>query len=89
MTKLTYKLFLFLLVGFSVSVHASEPVFKKEFTREIHETFNVSSGVSLGVQNKYGDISIETWDKNQIQIDVLIKVKSSNSEKSGEIPKRY
>ena len=82
MTKLTYKLFLFLIIGLSTSLHASEPIFKKEFTREVHESFNVSSGVNLGVQNKYGDISITTWDRNQIQIDVLIKVKSSNSEKA-------
>jgi len=82
MKKLTYKLFLILIIGFSASLHASEPIFKKEFTREVHESFNVSSGVNLGVQNKYGDISITTWDKNQIQIDVLIKVKSSNSEKA-------
>lgn len=82
MIKLTYKLFLFLLIGTSTSLHASDAIFKKEFTREVHESFNVSSNAHLGVQNKYGDISITTWDKNQIQIDVLIKVKSSNSEKA-------
>ncbi len=82
MTKLTYKLILFLVIGSSAALHASEPVFKKEYTREVHETFNVSPGVSLNVQNKYGNINIDTWDKNQIQVDVLIKVKSSNSEKA-------
>jgi len=78
----TYNIILFLLIGFNVSLHASEPTFKKEFTREVHETFDVSPGVNLEIQNKYGDINIATWNKNQIQIDVLIKVKSSNSEKA-------
>jgi len=82
MKKLTYKLILFMVMGSFVSLHASEPVFKKEFTREVHETFNVSPGVNLEVQNKYGNINIDTWNKNQIQIDVLIKVKSSNTEKA-------
>lgn len=82
MTKLTYKIVLFLLIGFNISLHASEPLFKKEFTREVHETFDVSPGVNLEIQNKYGDINIATWNKNQIQIDVHIKVKSSNSEKA-------
>lgn len=82
MTKLTYKLILFFVVGLSISLQATEPSFKKELTREVHETFDVSPGVKLSVQNKYGDINITTWDKNQIQIDVLIKVKSSNTEKA-------
>ncbi len=82
MIKLTYKLILFLAIGYSATLHASEPIFKKEFTREVHKTFNVSAGVELAVQNKHGNINITTWNKNQIQIDVLIKVKSSNSEKA-------
>ena len=79
---MTYKIILFLLIGFNVSLHASEPTFKEEFTREVNKTFDVSPGVTLEIQNKYGDINIATWNKNQIQIDVLIKVKSSNSEKA-------
>ena len=82
MTKLTFKLILFLIVGLGLSVQAAEPTLKKEITREVHEIFDVSPGVKLSVQNKYGDITISTWDKNQIQIDVLLKVKSSNTEKA-------
>ena len=81
MKKLTYKLTFILLIGLSMSLHATEPVFKKEFTREVHESFDVSLGAKLGIQNKHGDISITTWDKNEIQIDVLIKVKANNAEK--------
>lgn len=81
MTKLTCKIFIFLLVGSSTILSASEPIFKKEMTREVHETFDVSPGVKLGVQNKHGNIKISTWNRDQIQIDVLIKVKTSNSDK--------
>ncbi|MEM9548263.1 MAG: hypothetical protein AAGA77_19935 [Bacteroidota bacterium] len=82
MKKVTYKLIFFLVAGTFLPLHASEPTFKEEFTREVHKTFDVSSGANLKVQNKHGDIVIETWDKNQIQIDVLLKVKSNNSEKA-------
>jgi hypothetical protein len=81
MTKLTYNLMLILFIGLSISLQAAEPTFKKEFTREVHESFDVSLGASLGIQNKHGNISISTWDKNKIQIDVLIKVKANNAEK--------
>ena len=82
MTTLKYNLLIFLLLGLSMTIQAAEPLLKKEFTREVHKSFDVSPGVELGVQNKYGDINITTWDKNRIEIDVLIKVNSSNSEKA-------
>ena len=82
MIKLTYKTMLFLLLGFVTTVSAETSDFKKEFTREVHESFNVSSGVDFSVQNRHGDINIATWGKSEIEIDVLIKVKSNNSEKA-------
>lgn len=82
MKRLTYKLILLFVIGTCATAIASEPVFKKEFTREVNKTFDVSSNVHLAVQNKYGNISIETWSQNQVKIDVLIKVKSSNEEKA-------
>lgn len=82
MTKLTYKLILFLTIGLNVTLSASEPTLKKEYTREVHKTFDVSPGVNLSVENRYGDINIAKWDKNEIQIDVLIKVNSTNEEKA-------
>lgn len=82
MTKLTYNLILFLVATLSTSLQAAEPAIKKEITREVHEIFDVSPGAKLSVQNKYGDINVTTWNKNQIKIDVLIKVKSSNTEKA-------
>lgn len=81
MTTLTYRLTFILALALSLNVQAAEPIFKKEITREIHETFDVSNGAKLGIQNKHGNITITTWDKSQIQIDVLLKVKTSNTEK--------
>ncbi|MDF1696841.1 MAG: hypothetical protein P1U56_13450 [Saprospiraceae bacterium] len=83
MKKLTCKLTIFLaLLYVSLPLQATEPTFKNEITREVNETFDVSPGVDLGIHNKYGNINITTWSKNQIQIDVLIKVQSNNNEKA-------
>ena len=81
MKTLTYNLILFLFLGISFDLAASDVGSKKEYTREVHETFDVSSNAKLGIQNRYGNIKISTWDKSQIQIDVMIKVKASNAEK--------
>ena len=82
MRKLTYKLTILLALCLNASLYATGPTFKEEISKEIHETFNVSSGVDLGIENKYGDVNITTWNKNQIQVDVVIKVHSNNKEKA-------
>ena len=82
MTRLKFNLLFLSILAVSISAFAGEPLIKKELTRELTETFDVSSGVNFGVHNKYGDINITTWNKNQIQVDVLMKVKSSNTEKA-------
>lgn len=82
MKKLIFKYTLFLFIGLSINLNATGSIAKDELTKEVHESFNVSPGAKLGIQNKYGNITITTWNKNQIQVDVLIKVKSSNSKKA-------
>lgn len=70
---------MFLLAGQTVVIANSEA--KKQLIKEIHESFDVNSDALLGVQNKFGDINITTWDQNTIDVDILIKVKSSNGSK--------
>jgi len=82
MIKLKYKLAILIGVLFSVASFASEPVFKEELKREIKKSFSVSDDILLGVQNKYGDINIATWDRNEVDVLVQIKVKSNGSDKA-------
>lgn len=83
MEKWKFKIILaFALLAMVNICHAEDPIFKKELTREIHEIFDVSSDVLVGVHNKYGDVSINTWDKNQVKVDVYIKVKTNNQDKA-------
>jgi len=81
MKTLNYKIILVLMfLGAYALLPAAPAHITTELTREIHETFDVTQGVKLAIHNKHGHLSISTWDKNQVQVDVLIKVKSSNSE---------
>lgn len=59
---------------------ANSPI-KKQLTKEIHESFEVNPDALLGIQNKYGNITITTWNRNTIAVDVLIKVKTSSDSK--------
>ncbi len=84
MTKLNYKLMCLLFIGCISSGIAKSPDYKKEYSKKLHKTFDVDPGILLEVHNKYGDINITTWEKNIIEVDVLIKVKCSNQETAHE-----
>ncbi|MFT6335883.1 MAG: hypothetical protein ACJATI_002638 [Halioglobus sp.] len=82
MTKLKYKIsvaLLFFLFGNGLA--SSNPLVKKQQIREIHKSFDVDSDALLGVYNKYGNIQITTWNKNTIEVDVLIRVKTASESK--------
>jgi hypothetical protein len=78
MKKLDYKpgmLFYISLFLISSSISA------QEITKEFHKEYTAGSK-TLDISNKYGDVSIESWDKDQIVIDVLVTVNMSNKERA-------
>ena len=57
----------------------------REASKNIHKEYNVKQGNSLVVENKFGDIDIYNWDKNQVSIDVTILVEHFNDEKAQKV----
>jgi len=53
----------------------------QEITKEFHKEYTAGSK-TLDISNKYGDVSIESWDKDQIIIDVKVTVYMSNKERA-------
>ena len=76
----TYKYkFLSLLLLIALSVQAQK--FDKTFT----ESFKVNSDVTLTVDTDRTDISIETWNKNEVSIEAHIEVEGLNEEEAQKI----
>jgi hypothetical protein len=46
--------------------------------RNIKKEYIVNSDAGINIDNSYGTISVSTWDKDKIEIDVLIKVSGDN-----------
>jgi len=55
---------------------------KTEFIKEIHKEFKTSSNTLLDISNKYGDVTIIDWDKQEVKIDVKITVQAKDQEKA-------
>lgn len=55
-----------------------------EKSREVNKTFDVSASNTLSVSNKYGDVHINTWDKNVIEVKVTITARKRSESKAFE-----
>ena len=82
MKKLFYKSSILLLqaiflLPFSLSA--------EEVSKEIHKEFNAASGTNLGINNKYGDITVESWANNQIVIDIKVTVALPDKSKAEKL----
>ena len=56
-----------------------------EVTKEFHKEYNAGPNTTLDINNKYGDVVIQSWDKDQVIIDVRITVELPNQEKAQKL----
>jgi len=78
MKKSVIKAGMLLLISlFLVSVAVSA----QELTKEFHKEYTAGAK-TLQISNRYGDVVIQSWNKDQIVIDVKVTVEMSNKEKA-------
>ncbi|MEM6771803.1 MAG: hypothetical protein AAF597_14565, partial [Bacteroidota bacterium] len=79
--KLTLSaLFLCLLVQLPLSATNVPFILRQDFEKTYSETFNVNGEGSVRLENRYGEIRVETWERNEVKIDVRIRVTASDQE---------
>ncbi|QOG00839.1 hypothetical protein [Flavobacterium sp. MDT1-60] len=74
--KKHYKiLILFILIPF-LGFSNDDTFISKQ--KNINKTYIVNSNAGIDIDNKYGSISVSTWDEDKINIDITIKVTGPN-----------
>lgn len=68
-------LILFILIPF-LGFSNDDTFISKE--KNIKKTFIVNSNAGIDIDNKYGNITVSTWDENKIDLDITIKVSGGN-----------
>lgn len=56
-----------------------------ELSKNLHKEFNADQNTLLLIQNKFGDVDINNWDKNQVVIDVTITIDHKHEDKAKEL----
>ena len=74
--KKHYKiLILFILIPF-IGFSNDDTFISKQ--KNIKKTYIVNSNAGIDIDNKYGNISVSTWDEDKIDLDITIKVNGPN-----------
>lgn len=67
-----------LLFMIPLLTHANDVVKKHEKSRTIKKQYTVGKNGKVSITNKYGDVKVTTWAKNQVEINVTITVKGDD-----------
>jgi hypothetical protein len=78
MMKSTFKIALFLFLIPLVSFANNDPKPKQEKSKTIKKQYSVDRNATVKIDNKYGNINIITWNKNSVEITVVITVKGND-----------
>ncbi len=80
---------LYLLTLFSLLLSvpaAAGPV--RTFEKKLSETFPISDNGTVRLDNRYGEIQVNTWNQSRVQIDVLIRVEADSESDFQDMLKR-
>lgn len=67
----------FLLVTYRIAA--------QELHKEFHQQYPAGSNTTLNISNKYGDVVIDSWDQNEVVIDVKVTVEMPNQDKAQKL----
>lgn len=56
-----------------------------QLIKNYSKTYSVDANDGLSIDNRYGSVVVNTWAKNEIKVDVQIKVSSSNDSETQKI----
>ncbi|MBK7557733.1 MAG: hypothetical protein IPI54_05295 [Chitinophagaceae bacterium] len=48
-----------------------------EKSKSVNRTYNVSASDRLNISNSFGKVEVNTWNKNEIKVDVSIEVSAN------------
>lgn len=74
-----------LLISIQLLVIFAASAGTQEYTKNLHQDYDADQNTLLIIQNKFGNVNINDWDKNQVSIDVTIKIDHKNEEKAKEL----
>ncbi len=82
MKKLVFKQYLPFLLVVIFSAGSVLARAESEKRRSINKSYQVSGSTMIKLSNSFGKMHVETWDKNEVKIDIEIIARASNDDRA-------
>ena len=80
MKKLVYKPGIILVTAFFLLSYGVSA--QNEVSKEYHEEYTVRKGMTLDLNNRYGDVEVSTSESIRVVIDIKVTVKYPDKERA-------
>lgn len=80
MKKKLFSFSVVLMVFLSTSSYTKAQ--NTEKTKVINKNYTVNANDKLTIENQFGKVSVETWDKNEIDVEITIKVSAKSESRT-------
>ncbi len=64
---------------------ARAPHYDNEQRKQVDKTYTITSGTSVSFTNSFGELHVNTWDKNQMQVHIDIITRSSTEDRAKDL----
>jgi hypothetical protein len=68
-----------------IAIFLVSAISAQQVTKEFNKEYKAGAKTTLEISNKYGDVIVQSWDKDQIVIDVKITVELPNREQAEKL----
>jgi len=76
-SRFVHVVLIILLIGGSYIARADS-----EKRKSVNKSYKVSGSTNIELSNSFGKMHVETWDKNEVKVDIEIIVRASNDDKA-------
>ncbi|HKK74050.1 MAG TPA: hypothetical protein VJ953_03170 [Saprospiraceae bacterium] len=84
--KSVFKLTMLLLFASLVNCTAgTDEISRREYTKTIKKEFDIAANGTTYLSNKYGEVTVKTWDRNRVKISVNIVVDANSEDKANDV----
>jgi hypothetical protein len=81
-SSLSVSLLFFVILTGSTGIASGQKAEK-----EINKNYKINEGFSLDITNKYGEINLVNWEKDELSVEVIITTEASSQSKAEELLK--
>lgn len=67
---------------------AAAPAFAVQIEERFDHTYDLGAGGSIAVANVNGSVQVEAWDRDEVRVEAVKKVKSGSRSKAEDVMKR-